>query len=47
MVVDGLAPALERQRQVVFCEFEASLVYTVISRTAKALEKDPVSKNKK
>lgn len=52
MVVNGLVPALERQRQVVLCELEASLVYTslvytVISRTARAIEEDPVSKNKK
>jgi hypothetical protein len=35
-------PALGRQRQA---EFEASLVYKVSSRTARATQKNPVSKN--
>jgi hypothetical protein len=30
----------------VIFEFEASLVYTVSSRTAKAIQRNPVSKNK-
>jgi hypothetical protein len=42
-----LAPALGRQRQVDFCEFEDSLVYIVSPRTAKAMYKDLVSKKKK
>jgi hypothetical protein len=39
-----LIPALGRQRQV---NFEASLVYRVSSRTARAIQRNPVSKNKK
>jgi DNA repair photolyase len=39
-------PALGRQRQVDF-EFEASLVYRVSSRTARATQRNPVSKKKK
>jgi hypothetical protein len=38
-----LIPALGRQRQA---EFEASLVYRVSSRTARAIQRNPVSKNK-
>jgi hypothetical protein len=38
-------PALERQRRWI-SEFEASLVYRVSSRTAKATQRNPVSKNK-
>ena len=34
--------ALWRQRQVDFCEFLASLVYRVSSRTARAMQRDPV-----
>ena len=40
-----LIPAL-RQRQVDLCEFEASLVYRVSSRTTKAIQRNPVLKNK-
>jgi hypothetical protein len=39
--------ALWRQTQVDFCEFEASLVYKVSSRTARATQRNPVSKNQK
>ena len=46
MVVYSVIPALERQRQVDFCEFEASLVYKASSRIAKATQRNPVSKNK-
>jgi hypothetical protein len=35
-----------RQRQVDF-EFEASLVYRVSSRTARATQRNPVSKNQR
>lgn len=31
-------PALRRQSQAYLCEFEASLVYTMSSRTARAVE---------
>jgi hypothetical protein len=41
-----LIPALGgRGRQI--SEFEASLVYKVSSRTARAIQRNPVSKNKK
>ena len=33
----GVSPALGRQRQGDLCEFKASLVYIVSSRTAKAI----------
>ena len=36
-----LIPALGRQRQVI-SEFEASLVYRVSSRTARATQRNPV-----
>ena len=39
-----LIPTLGRQRQVDFCEFEASMVYIVSSRPARATQRDPVSK---
>jgi hypothetical protein len=35
---------LRKQRQVDFCEFEANLVYRASSRTAKATERNHVSK---
>ena len=39
-----LMPALGRQRQADLCEFQASLVYRVSSRTgSKATERNPVS----
>jgi hypothetical protein len=43
-----LIPALRRQGQTI-SEFEASLVYKVSSRTARAIQRNPVlkSKNKK
>jgi hypothetical protein len=40
-----LIPALGRQRQAVLCEFKASVVYRVSSRTAKVAQKSPDSKN--
>jgi hypothetical protein len=36
-----------RQRQVALSELEASLVYRVSSRTARAIQRNPVSKGKK
>jgi hypothetical protein len=41
-----LIPALGRQRQA-DSEFEASLVYRVSSRKARAIQRNPVSKNQK
>jgi hypothetical protein len=38
------SPALGRQRQADLCEFKASFVYIVSSRTARAVQRDPVSK---
>ena len=40
-----LIPALGRPRQADLCEFEASLVYRVSSRTARDTQRNPVSKN--
>jgi hypothetical protein len=40
-----LIPALGRQRRQI-SEFEASLVYKVSSRTARAIQRNSVSKNK-
>ena len=37
---------LSRQKQVEFCEFKAILVNIVLSRTARAIERYPVSTNK-
>jgi hypothetical protein len=37
-------PAFTRQRQVDLYELQARLIYTVSSRTAKATQRDPVSK---
>jgi hypothetical protein len=42
-----LIPTLGRQRQVDLCEFEASLVYRVSSRTARDTQRNPVSKKTK
>jgi hypothetical protein len=42
-----LIPALERQRLVGLCEFEASLVYTVSSRTVRTIQRNPVFKTNK
>jgi hypothetical protein len=35
---------LSRQRQADLCDFEASLVYRVSSRTARATQRNPVLK---
>jgi len=42
-----LIAALRRQRQVDLHEFQASLVYRVSSRTARAIQGDPVSNKTK
>ena len=42
----GIILALGMQRQVDDCEFEASLIYRVSSRTTKATQRNPVFKNK-
>ena len=39
-------PVLRKQRQKDFCEFKASPVYVVNSRTARATQKNPVPENK-
>jgi hypothetical protein len=41
-----LIPAVERQRQMDLCEFEASLVYIESSRTARRLHSDTLSQTK-
>ena len=41
-----LIPVLGRQRQAELCEFKAILVYRSSSRTAKAAQRNPVSKSK-
>ena len=41
-----LIQALRRQRQADLCEFKASLVYTMSSRTARATERDSFKKKK-
>jgi hypothetical protein len=40
-------PALERQKQVGLWEFETSLIYKACSKTARATQKNPISKKKK
>jgi hypothetical protein len=42
-----LDPELRRQRQVDLCELKASLIYKESSRTARAMQRDAVSKKKK
>ena len=43
-----LIPEFARQSQADFCEFKASLVYKVSSRTARTVtQRNPVSKNKR
>ena len=41
-----MIPALGRQKQADLCEFEASLVYKASSRTARAIQRNPVLENK-
>ena len=40
-----LIPTLGRQRQIDLCEFAASLVYRVSSRTFRAIQRNHVSKD--
>ena len=43
-----LVPALGRQRQVDHCEFEASLIYKLSSRTVRAVtQRNPILKKQK
>ena len=39
-------PALRRQRQVDFCEFEVTLLYNVSSMIARTIQRNPVWKKK-
>jgi hypothetical protein len=41
-----LIPTLGRQKQADLCESEASMLYRASSRTARATQRNPVSKNK-
>lgn len=45
-IIEVTLPALEKQRQVHFCEFHTTLVYKVISGPTIATQWDPVFKNK-
>jgi hypothetical protein len=47
VVVHQLNPNTQEAELVDHCEFEASLVYRVSSRTARATQENPVSKKKK
>jgi hypothetical protein len=40
-----LIPTLERQRQVDLCDFKANLIYKLSPRTARATQRNPVSKS--
>ena len=42
--VQCLKPTLRRQKQVDLCEFKVSLLYRGSSRTARAIQRSPVSK---
>ena len=46
MVVHDLIPERGKQKKVNLCEFEASLVYRMRSRTARATQRKPVSKSR-
>jgi hypothetical protein len=46
MVAHTFNPALRRQSQANVCEFDASLIYKGSSRTARATERELISKNK-
>jgi hypothetical protein len=45
-LLNFLDTASQSSTQADFCEFEASLVYRVSSRTARAAQRNPVSKTK-
>ena len=47
MVELPLIPVLRRQRQADLCEVKDILVYRVSSRTAKAIQRNPVSRKRK
>jgi len=47
MVVQACNPSTQRQKQVDLCEFKASLVYRVTSRTARATQRSPVKKERR
>jgi hypothetical protein len=44
MVASAFNPSTGRQRQADLCEFEASLVYIVSSRTARAIQRNKKTK---
>jgi hypothetical protein len=46
-MVQTLLSALGRQRQADLCEFEASLVYRVTSKTARGTQRSNISKQNK
>ena len=47
MLAHAFNPCTQRQRQAELLEFEASLVFRVNSRTARATQRNPVSKKPK
>jgi hypothetical protein len=47
MVVHAFNPSTQKAEAGGFLEFEASLVYKVNSRTARATQRNPVLKNQK
>jgi hypothetical protein len=47
VVAHALIPALRRQKQADLCKFETSLIYKESSRTARATQRNPVSKQNK
>jgi hypothetical protein len=46
VVVHTFNPSIQTQRQVDLCELEASLVYRMSSRRARATQRNPVLKTK-
>jgi hypothetical protein len=47
VVAHAFSPSTREAEAGGFLEFEASLVYKVSSRTARAIQRNPVSKNQK